>query len=137
MSFTLIHDEARRRAVKAVENAPDGSMVTIREGDARTLDQNAKLWPMLNDVSAQVDWYGYKLSKEDWKDIFSASLSAELRTVPNLQGNGFVMLGLKTSKMSKRKFSDLIELIYSFGSEKGVHWSEKATKAYEDYRRAA
>lgn len=33
-------------------------------------------------------------------------------------------LGQRTSTMSKRTFSDLVELIYAFGAERGVRWSK-------------
>ena len=39
-----------------------------------------------------------------------------LPVVPGMEG-GFVVLGSKTSHMSKRELSDLIELIYAFGAE--------------------
>jgi hypothetical protein len=38
--------------------------------------------------------------------------------VPNLEGTGFVALGLSTSKMSKREFSDLLELVNAFAAER-------------------
>jgi hypothetical protein len=44
--------------------------------------------------------------------------------VPNLDGTGFVALGLSTSRMSKRELSDLMELISAFGAERGVEWTE-------------
>ena len=101
--------------------APDGFAVTIGER-TRTLDQNAKLWPMLHDVAQQVDWYGNRLSEDEWKDVFSAALKKQ-KVVPGLDG-GFVVCGQSTSKMGKREFADLIELIYAFGAERGVAWSE-------------
>jgi len=116
--------------------AEAGTIVEVHVGEeTRTPEQNAKLWPMLTDVSRQVDWYGQKLSKEDWKDVFTASLRQQ-RVVPGLDG-GFVVLGLRTSKMRKREFSDLIELIYAFGSGRDVKWSEPALKGFEQYREVA
>jgi hypothetical protein len=111
--------------------------ISIALADGRTLDQNAKLWPMLKNVSEQVNWYGHWLKPDEWKDVFSASLKAELKVVPTIQGTGFVVLGLRTSKMSKKKFADLIEFIYAFGAEQNVVWSEKAVASYELLRRAA
>ena len=102
--------------------------------EKRNLDQNAKLWPMLNDVSTQVVWHGRKLTTNDWKDMFTAALRG-YDVVPNIDGNGFVALGMSTSKMNKRVFSDLIELIYAFGSHNNVKWSEKSNKHYEEYGR--
>ena len=62
-------------------------------------------------------WHGRKLSAEDWKHIFTASLK-RMDVVPNLEGTGFVALGLSTSKMSKREFSDLLELVNAFAAER-------------------
>lgn len=120
-TFVMFYAQARRRAMQAVADAPDGYAVTVSE-PARNLEQNAKLWAMLTDVSRQVEWYGKKLAPEDWKHVFSASLR-KLQVVPNLDGTGFVALGLSTSRMSKREFGELIELIQAFGAERGVEFS--------------
>lgn len=116
--YILNHAEARRRAIQAIQDAQDGFAVTISE-PTRSLDQNARLWASLSDVSQQVEWYGKKLSPEDWKNVFTASLK-KMEVVPNLDGTGFVALGQSTSRMSKRELSDLLELVYAFGAEKGV-----------------
>ena len=117
-SFILSHPEARRRAIEAVQQAPDGYAVTVAE-PTRNLSQNAKLWATLTDIAEQVDWYGNKLTPEDWKHLFTSSMR-KLQVVPNLDGSGFVALGLSTSKMSMREMSDLIELAQAFGAERGV-----------------
>jgi hypothetical protein len=121
-TFILSHSEARRRAVQTCQEAPDGHVVTVAE-PTRTLEQNARLWACLGDISAQVEWYGKKLAPEDWKHVFSSALK-KMDVVPNLDGTGFVALGLSTSRMSKRELSDLMELINAFGAERGVEWSE-------------
>lgn len=123
MKFTLAHDIARQRAVHAVQSAPDGFVVTIKE-PTRTLDQNALLWPLLTEVSRQVDWYGQKLTEDEWKDVFTAGLRKQ-KAVPGIDG-GFVMVGSKTSRMNKREFSDLVELIYAFGAQHGVKFQGDA-----------
>lgn len=117
----LTGDIARRSACNRIIEAQEGYVVTIAE-PTRSLDQNAKLWPMLQDVAQQVEWYGSRLTKEEWKDVFSASLKKQ-KAVPGIDG-GFVVCGQSTSKMSKREFSDLVELIYAFGAGRGVEWSE-------------
>ena len=89
----------------------------------RTLEQNAKLHAMLTDVSRQVQWHGRWLSLENWKDVMTAAMKS-LDVVPNIEGNGFVVLGSHTSKMSIARISEMIELIYAFGSEHNVTWSE-------------
>lgn len=126
-----ITDTNRKRVMRELyDSLPVGWKITITP-PGRTLDQNAKLWPMLDDLAKQVVWYGEKLDREDWKDVLTASLK-KYRVVPGIEG-GFVACGMHTSKMSKRDFSELIELIYAFGAEKNVVWSEKAKNAYDEY----
>jgi len=91
--------------------------ITI-DKETRSIEQNSRLWSMLTDVSKQVDWYGRKLSPEDWKHIFTASLKKQ-DAVVGIDG-GIVVLGLSTRKMSKATMSQLQELIEAFGAERGV-----------------
>lgn len=76
---------------------------------------------MLRNISRQVDWYGQKLSDEDWKHIFSASVEKQ-RAVPGLDG-GFVVLGVSTRKQSKKWFSDMFEVMEAFAAERGVRFT--------------
>jgi hypothetical protein len=101
----------------------------------RSTDQNAKLWPMLGDVAAQVEWHGQYLKDFEWKDIFTAALK-RYRAVPGIDG-GIVLLGMRTSRMTRSEFSELVESIYAFGAEHDVTWSEPAQKTIEEHRRAA
>ena len=84
----------------------------------RSLEQNAKMWACLTDISKQVDWYGNKLSPDDWKHVLSASLRKQ-RAVPGIDG-GFVVVGLSTSQMTIAEMSEMIELAHAFGAQQGV-----------------
>lgn len=121
-TYILAHAEARRRALQAVSEAPEGRVVTIAE-PTRSLESNARMWAMLHDIAQQVEWYGKRLTPEDWKHVFSSALK-KLEVVPNLDGSGFVALGLSTSKMSKREMSELMTLMEAFGAERGVIFKE-------------
>jgi len=96
-------------------------MVVEIKPETRTLAQNARLWAMLTDVSKQVNWYGRKLSEEEWKHVFTASL-AKQDVVPGIDG-GFVVLGKSTSKMTKPEMSELQQLIEAFGAQQGVRFT--------------
>lgn len=115
--WKITGEAARKAACREILAAAEGYVVTLAE-PTRTLDQNSLLWPLLTEVSKQVDWYGNKLTADEWKDVFSAALKKQ-KVVPGLDG-GFVVCGQSTSRMSKREFSDLVELIYAFGAERGV-----------------
>ena len=120
-TFRLVHKQARQRALEALQDAPDGYVVTIHE-PTRNLEQNAALWAALSDISKQVEWYGQRLTPEEWKDVFTASLKRQ-KVVPGLDG-GFVVCGLSTSKMGKSEFSQLLDLAYAFGAEKEVKFHD-------------
>lgn len=89
--------------------------------ETRSSAQNRRLWAMLTDISNQVDWYGRKLTPEDWKHIFTAALSKQ-DVVPGIEG-GFVVLGKSTSKMTKGEMAELQTLMEAFGAEKGVKFT--------------
>ncbi|WP_291470857.1 recombination protein NinB [Acidovorax sp.] len=119
-----------QQAHQAIQTAWQHAKGWLMAGDQRlTLEirpekrsdaQNRRLWAMLADISAQVDWYGQKLTSEEWKDVFSASLK-RTKVVPGLDG-GFVVCGQSTSKMTKAEMCELQELMEAFGAEKGVRF---------------
>lgn len=113
----------RDHAIETIRALPlDGSwVVNFKEASKRSLEQNSMLWACLNDISRQVDWYGQRLSPENWKDIFSAAIR-KAKVVPGIDGN-FVILGQHTSTMTKKEFSDLLELIHAFAAEHNVRFS--------------
>ncbi|RDL44760.1 recombination protein NinB [Marinomonas piezotolerans] len=116
------------KAVKANESM--GPIVIKLGRQKRNNGQNARLWATLTDVATQLEWYGEKLSQEDWKHVFTAALKKQ-KAVPGIDG-GFVVLATHTSRMNKTEFSELLELIYAFGSERGVRWSDPVLKYYEE-----
>lgn len=143
MSVRTVGDIGRvmQWAANTVALALRGGEVVVGLGRARRSNaQNAKLWPMLQDVASQcqlvINGVPCKASKEDWKHIFTANLHKQTRMALGIDGE-VVFLGYSTSRMNKKTFCELIELIYAYGSEHGVVWSEPALQAYEDYKEAA
>ena len=122
-TFRLVHATARRMAAECIAAAPDGYVVTVQE-PTRNLEQNALMWALLTDIANQVEWHGVRLSPDEYKDLLSAGL-VKAKVVPNIEGNGFVILGQRTSKMGKREFSDLIELIRAFGADHDVKFNDE------------
>lgn len=80
--------------------------------EKRSDPQNRLMWALLTDLSEQLPWHSVQLSPTDYKTMLTASLRAQ-RVVPGIDG-GFVVLGDRTSQMSKAEMSDLIDLVQAF-----------------------
>lgn len=110
-----------------------GRKVQITVADpTRTLEQNRLMWAMLGDLSEQLAWMvdGEKvfIDDEEWKTILTAGLRRDTRMAKGIDG-GTVLLGLKTSTMTKAEMSDLIELMHEFGARHDIGWTDDEAKA--------
>ena len=117
--ISIVSEADRARAAKWVAQAPAGTRLEFKKAK-RSTDQNSRMWAMLTEVAVQLPWHGLKLSPDDWKLIFLDALKRELRTVPNIDGTGFVNLGRSSSDLSKIEMADLITLIEAFGANHGI-----------------
>jgi 2-phospho-L-lactate guanylyltransferase (CobY/MobA/RfbA family) len=113
----------RASALAAVANAPDDWRVKV-EPPKRSLDQNAAQWPILQAFSRSIKWpvngYLVLMSPEDWKDVLTAAFKRQtVRVAMGLDG-GMVMLGTRTSKMTKPEFSDYLDFLHATAIERGV-----------------
>lgn len=124
--FVIKNQSIKYRATDFVSalplSEPYHEVVVQEHKSKRSVEQNRLMWAMLQDVANQVEWYGNWLTKEDWKCVFTSALK-QMKVVPNLDGTGFVSIGLYTHKMSVKEMADLITLIEVFGAEKGVRFT--------------
>lgn len=112
----------RQRIARWAQGVPVGTTVEFR-APRRSNDQNALMWSLLTQISKQVEWFGKKRSPEDWKDLTTAALrGAEF--VPGLTPGTVVPLGMRTSQMTSAEINELIESLFAFGAERGVHFRE-------------
>lgn len=119
LKATLNHIEL---AALEIFNKDKAVQIEIKE-ETRSLAQNRMMWSILGDIAKQTDWHGQKLTPEEYKFIFSAE-TRQLKVVPNLNNNGFIMLGQSTSRMTVKQMTDVIELARFYGDSKGVRWSK-------------
>lgn len=121
--FVLVHPAARANAVHAVQTAPDGYSVTIKESN-RTLDQNAAQWPILEAFSEQLQWpvngQMVRMTSEEWKDVLTAAFQRETARLAMGLDGGVVMLGQRTSQFGKKKFSEWLEFLHAVAAQRGV-----------------
>ena len=112
-------------AHRLLDAAPMGHVLEIRE-PRRSNEQNDKMWAMLTDI-ARAKPMGRKMEPEHWKSVFMDAIGKKPHWIPNLDGDGVLCTGYRSSHLSKQDMSDLIEQIYAFGTEHGVQWNAKGT----------
>lgn len=123
----LVGPYQRAFAKRLIDAAPVDAVVNIRAA-TRTSEQNDKMWAMLSDIArAKPD--GRDHTTEQWKAIFMAACDHKPAFLPDLEGQGFICTGYKSSRLTKAEFSDLIEAIYEYGARHGVRWSDEARAA--------
>lgn len=124
LTFIIAFPTDKKKVIDLIQKLPWNSRVEMRF-PKRSIPQNDKFWAMLTEVSQQLLWHGQRLSTEDWKLVFMASLRREMRIVPNLDGNGFVNLGTKSSDLTKEEMMALITIIEAFGATQGVVFKDE------------
>jgi hypothetical protein len=106
----------RGRAVRWIENAPDGTVVEFKQ-KGRSNDQNAAMWSVLTQINRQRPVHnGVKMSAVLWKAVFMQALGAELVMLPTLEGGGLFPFGHRSSKLTKDEMSNLIELMLAWAA---------------------
>lgn len=101
-----------------LDAAPDNCVLLFKE-NKRTLEQNARLHAMIDDVAEQLTHYGQKLPPWKWKRLFMSAL-ADIEILPGLEAGSFVPMWKSTTELSVPEASDLMELVAAYGAEHGV-----------------
>lgn len=118
MTSTAILRGNRGFAHRLVDGAPEGSVMEIKP-PRRTLDQNAKLWATLTEISAAKP-EGRHLTPDVWKSLFMHALDHAQRFEMALDGKGMVPVGFRSSRMTKAQMADLIEFVNAYAAEHGI-----------------
>ena len=119
----LSNQAIRQRAIHWIKNVPDGTRVEFKE-PKRTLPQNDRMWAMLTEISNKALLGGNKYTADEWKCIFLDALGQEMTFLPKLSGQGFLPLGHRSSELSVREMSNLMELMEAWCAQNGITLSE-------------
>ncbi len=116
----------RRRARDLIDMAPEGYVATIA-APKRSLDQSAKMWAMLTDISVAMPG-GRRMIPEDWKVVMMAACGWEVQFLEGLDGRPFPS-GFRSSQMTKAQMADLITFMQAWGDQNGVKWTDQQEAA--------
>lgn len=130
LTFKLSHATARQRAIQAILDAPDGYAVSVGP-ETRTQAQNRLFWPLIADIRAQNPDMA-QFTPDQVKLRFLNALDSEMQFLPELWGGGMFAVGQRSSTLSKRDFSLLVELVFKWGAENGIRWSDKSRFTYDE-----
>lgn len=110
-------------------------------GEARMSDaQRRMLNAACGDLAAQMHWHGNRLSKDDWRHLFSGTVLG-WRMMPAWDTGegraGFIMLGGSSLDLSKSQATDAITMAFLLGDNpddqgikaRPVRWCEVIVKA--------
>ena len=127
-TIKLTGDRQRQHALQCVTEAPQGYCVTIAE-ETRTQEQNRLMWPLIADIQGQAEGMGV-YSADDIKLRFLHAFGQEMRFLPELEGTGMFPVGQRSSTLTKKQFTGLIELFFAYGARNGVRWSAKSNDVF-------
>jgi NinB protein len=120
-TFCLVHDYARLMAIREVQRAPDGYVVTVGEPN-RSLEQNAVQWPYLQAFADQkelcINGAMVKATADDWKDVLTGCYNGEM-LMAAFDGR-VIMLPQRTSKMGKRAFSEWLDFLIAMAAQANI-----------------
>lgn len=123
MQTVILHGKSQREfAKRMIDVAPVDAVLTIREA-TRNLDQNAKMWALLSDVSRSKP-EGRRWTPETWKAAFMHVLGHQVQFCEGLDGSGPFPLGFRSSRLTVRQMADLITTIIEYGDRHGVKWTD-------------
>ena len=109
-------DQAHAWVEKALRLWQPGQPWVMELRPAKRSDaQNSALWSLLGQiVKARPVHNGVQMDAETYKALVLAALGREVRFVPSLDGTSMLPLGLRSSKLTKAEFSDLLELMLAW-----------------------
>lgn len=141
--FVLAHDEARRRAVACVAEAPAMYRVVVSP-PSKSRDQEERYHAMIGDIAKQCEHIGRKWDAESWKRLLIDEFADEMRSagtplhhdgagtvVPSLDGKRIVQLGIQSRLFWKAEATAFIEFLLAYGAGQGVRWSNESAPQRE------
>jgi hypothetical protein len=131
-----------------IKNAPVGYKVTIEEA-AKSRGQEARYHAMIGDIAKHCTFMDRKWDRDDWKRLLCDAFvrvmreqakaqgkpdpfAEQCKMIPNLDGTGFVQLGVQTRKFKKSMASEFIEFLFCYGAENAVQWSDTSKHYFEE-----
>ena len=123
MLFRSSTQQARQTAIDAIKQAPDRYLVEIKQL-SRSLEQNAMLHSLIQQISRKVVWADKLRSVEAWKRLLTAgwlrARGEPIEILPAIDGHGVDIVFRKTSELTVGEMTELLEYIQAWAIEQGI-----------------
>lgn len=97
----------------------------MRQEPRRSEESSRKLWAIASDIARSgKEWGGIKLSKASWFRLLTAAVYGQ-KMVPALNGDGFVFVDARTSRMTNAQISEVIAFAEAWCQENGIELSDE------------
>lgn len=83
--------------------------VKLSPASRRSGQANKLMWVKLHELERTRRWHGRRLAASNWKHLITAGMEQKV-VVPNIAGDGFVVLGKATSNMTVKQMNQVIEM---------------------------
>jgi len=118
----IIRGQSQRDLAKdLIDKAPVDAVVQISPAK-RSLDQNAKMWACLSDISRSKP-EGRTLKPEQWKAAFMSAIGHEVKWINGIDGHPPFPDDQRSSRLSKEEMADLLTFILEYGDRHDVRWT--------------
>jgi hypothetical protein len=103
-----------------------GKKLTLEVKDASKSREQERLYhELIGQIAKQAQHLGAKWSADDFKRLLVDQFAREIgltgaKIIPNLDGTGFVQLGVQTRKFTVDQGSQFIEWLYAWAANNGV-----------------
>ena len=129
MKLTLRNPLLRAQAIRAIQQIPANEVMDftlVPHKSTRSLEQNARYWSLLTEISEQLTPEGKVYSPETWHQYLRAKFIGKDTVVVD----GDVLFVPKTTtKLKVAEFSDLMTQVEAWGTEHGVRFTEWRVQA--------
>jgi hypothetical protein len=136
MRYDLIDKSQAKRLMtmlwpKVLVALDAGRKLTLEVKDASKSREQEKLYhELIGQIAKQAQHLGAKWSTEDFKRLLVDQFAREIgltgaKIIPNLDGTGFVQLGVQTRKFTVDQGSQFIEWLYAWAANNGVTIDEQ------------
>jgi hypothetical protein len=113
-------DRFSRLADSSFTSGQAYKMIVQDEERGRSGEQNNKMWAMLTEISQQKEHCGRHYSPDQWKVLFMHAWGQEVQFLPSLDNSTFVPYPYRSSKLSRKDMTELIEWIAAWSAQNGV-----------------